>query len=354
MKHTTYLLTTLLLFTLLAACAPVQPNAAAPEGTSTPEMAAEGSDCEEGSRPFEHFAGVTCVPEDPQRAVTVRDQHGLFPLWQLGFRNIVGSVGSIDENGDPYFRRMEAHGYDPSGVEWIGQYGEPDLEAIVALNPDLIVGARTDEDIYDQLSSIAPTVLMDPWSDKPLSEIVMAYAEVVGLEEEAQRLEAEYQASLETLREAAGDPSEIVISVIGTAAAGGAEPGQFFTIGGAMQRVLTEVGFARPAAQVNPDGRVYFSVERLREHDGDLLLRMTTRQEAGEEDENTEAIRGSPLWDQLNAVQKGHAFDANGEATVGGGYAPYLKVTELLMDLLQAFDTSGDLSHVEIATPEGS
>jgi hypothetical protein len=33
---------------------------------------------------------------------------------------------------------------------------------------------------------------------------------------------------------------------------------------------------------------------------------------------------------------------------------PYITFTETLMDLLEGLDTSGDLSHVEIASPEGS
>lgn len=317
-----------------------------------------GEQTESGqTRTIEHYGGrVTEVPVNPRRVVTVRDQHGIFPLWQLGFRNIVGSAGSIDENGEPYFRRMEAHGFDPSGVEWVGRYGEPDLEAIAALNPDLIIGARTDEEIYDQLSSIAPTVLMDPWRDAPLREIMMDYAEVFGLEEAVDRLESQYEENLARLREAAGDPSEIVISLISTAASGGTEVGQFYAIGTAshtVEAVLREVGFARPAPQLAVDTRTYYSVERIREHDADLLLRMTSRQGADEEMENTRAVKGSPLWDQLNAVQKGQAYDVNGEATVGGGYAPYITFTETLMGLLEGLDTSGDLSHVEIAIPDG-
>ncbi len=303
-----------------------------------------------------HHAGVTEIPADPKRVVTVHDQHGLLPLWSLGFRNIVGSVGAL-RDGEPFFRRMDAHGYQPEGVEWIGPWGEPDLEAIAALDPDLIVGVSTNESIYEQLSGIAPTVLMDPWRDAPLREIVMDYAELVGLEDEVDRLEGEYQEKLEALRMAVDEPGELVVSLIGYGAHGGAELGQFYAVGDdghPVEAILRKTGFARPAQQLAVDERTYYSVERLREHDGHLLLRMTHDQGSSRDDErHSQAIKGSPLWQQLTAVQLGQAIDLNGEAMVGSGYDPYITAAEQLLEIIEKADTGGDLSHLVVATPEG-
>jgi len=348
-------LTALLLLALLVGCvvpAPAETTDPAAEATSAPEEEAAGTECEEGFRPYEHTAGVTCVPEDPQRVVTLQDQNAMLPLWELGFRNIIGSVGALDGDGERYFRRMAEHGYDPTGVEWISEYGEPNLEAITALEPDLIVGQSYQEEIYDLLSEIAPTVLIDPF-DGSLQEVMLRYGELVGLEDEVERLEADYQRGLADLREAAGDPNDVVISVIVTAASGGAQPGQFYVSGpfGAVEGVLREAGFARPAPQLEVEERTYYSVESLPEHDADLLMRITFRQNADEEEENTRAVKESALWDLLNAVQKDQAVDINGEATIGTGYSPRLTFIETLMGLLENLDTSGDLPQVDVATP---
>lgn len=317
------------------------------------EEASQNSETE--TRMIEHSAGTSEIPADPQRVVTVHDQHGLLPLWSLGFRNIVGSVGAISE-GQRYFRRMEANGYKPTDVEWISPYGEPDLEAIAALDPDLIVGVSTNDSIYDQLSGIAPTVLMNPWRDAPLSEIVRDYAELVGLEHKVEKLEAEYQENLEALKTAVNEPSEVVISLIGYGADGGAELGQFYTIGSdthPVEAILREVGFARPAQQLAVDERTYYSVEHLRDHDGHLLLRMTYDQGASEDSEkHSQAIQGSPLWDQLTAVQLDQAIDLNGETMVGSGYDPYINASKLLRDIIENASTDSALSHLVVATPQ--
>lgn len=309
---------------------------------------------EEATRMFvDDFGHEVEVPAEPQRVVTLQDQHALFTLWQLGFRSIVGSACATDGNGEPYFRRMAAHGFEATGIECIGVYGEPDLEKILALRPDLIVGTWGDEEIYDQLSRIAPTVILNPWDDAPLYDIVMRYATLVGREDAVDELKAEYEENLARLREMVGDPSEIVVSTIVTAASGGAEPGQFYIPDGAIADVLREVGFARPAVQLQQEGRTYYSVEQIRNHDADLLIRVTFGQAADQEEANTRAVLESPLWRQLNAVQKGQAVDVDGEATVGGGYLPYIAFTRVLMELIDGLDTSGDLSHVEVATPGG-
>jgi hypothetical protein len=49
------------------------------------------------------------------------------------------------------FRRTE--GFDTSGIEFVGAYGEPNAEAIAALEPDLIVGYEFDSDYADQFDA---------------------------------------------------------------------------------------------------------------------------------------------------------------------------------------------------------
>lgn len=48
-------------------------------------------ECTDGMRPFEHAAGVDCIPQNPQRIVTLQDQNGLLPLMELGVRPIAST-----------------------------------------------------------------------------------------------------------------------------------------------------------------------------------------------------------------------------------------------------------------------
>lgn len=363
----TRLLATFALLLALTACAGddgAGSSAAQDASEPTAEATAAAADdstgvssetaCDDGFRAYEHAAGTTCVPDDPQRVVTLQDQNALLPLWELGFRDVVGSVGSFDEDGEPYFRRMQD--FDTSGVEFVSSYGEPNIEAVAALDPDLIVGSPwpiVDEGLYEPLSRIAPTVVIDTF-DAPIGEVSMRFAELVGMEHEAQRLLAEYEARIDDLREAAGDPADTVISVIETAASGGADPGQFYISGpsGSVEEVLGDVGFARPAPQGVAEERTYLSVERLLTQDGDLLLRPVTQQSADEEAANTEAILGSPIWDRLNAVRQGQAHDIDGEATYGNAFKPRFAFIDVLEGYLaDGLDTSGELPQVDVVVP---
>lgn len=51
---------------------------------------------------------------------------------------------------------------DVADVELVGEIGEPNLEQIAALEPDLILGSELRvADFYDELSAIAPTVFTE-------------------------------------------------------------------------------------------------------------------------------------------------------------------------------------------------
>ena len=66
-------------------------------------------DCEAGFRPFAHSGGETCIPENPQRIVTLQDQNVLLPLLELGVKP-VASTGNLDHEGNQVFARTQ--GYD--------------------------------------------------------------------------------------------------------------------------------------------------------------------------------------------------------------------------------------------------
>ncbi len=307
--------------------------------TPSETAAAIGGECEAGFRPFEHFAGITCVPEEPQRVVTLQDQNALLPLWELDFRNIAGSAGRLNDDGSFYYRRMQ--GFDTSGIEFVGSYGEPNLETILTLQPDLIVGNQFLIDNYDLYSEIAPTVLIEVLT-QPLEDSSANFAALVGREAELAELQEAYEARVVELREAIGEPSEITVSLIQWGAGGGAEPGQFYVEeGGAVITVLNDLGFDRPANQIGVPERTFYSLELLPEHDGDVILRPYFTPEEIDNDEAS-VFKDSPIWGQLNAVQKGQAFDVPGDQWFGAAYTPRFRALDALEALLvdQEIDTS--------------
>ncbi|MGG7177864.1 siderophore ABC transporter substrate-binding protein [Clostridium paraputrificum] len=111
-----------------------------------------GSGNNGGAVEVTHKLGTTALEKTPERVV-VLDYGALDILDNLGV-NIVGvpKSGKLPE----YMNKYSAEEYAN-----VGTVKEPDLEAIHALNPDVIVMAGRMEDYYKQFTEIAPTVFFN-------------------------------------------------------------------------------------------------------------------------------------------------------------------------------------------------
>ncbi len=267
------------------------------------------------TRTIEHAAGTTEVPGDPQRIVTTTDQNALLPLLELGVTP-VGSAGLLDTDGSTSFRRTE--GFDTSGVTFTGPYGEPNLEAVAALDPDLVVGYEFDEDFYDDLSGLAPTVLVQIF-DRPLTEALEQLAEVVGAEERAAELREAYDARIADLQALLGERRETLSVTILNAG----DPGTFYRadVGQAMGTVVDDLGLTLVESQAADDGNEANSLEQLSSRDADVVLVVDFSGEQSEPDPGTAAILDNPLYQRLAAVEADQAHVVDGTEVVGAAWA---------------------------------
>jgi iron complex transport system substrate-binding protein len=106
-----------------------------------------------------HLSGETQVPLDPERVVSLRP-HLTDTLLALGVTP-AGAAAWNNEHPEYLAEALE-------GVALVGSPDTPNLEAILALEPDLIVTPPYEPDLYPQLSRIAPTALLDwktDWRD---------------------------------------------------------------------------------------------------------------------------------------------------------------------------------------------
>lgn len=114
----------------------------------------EATDSEaDQSREITHAMGTTTIEGTPKKVVTLY-QGATDAAISLGIKP-VGVVESWAEQ--PIYDYLEG---DLEGVQIVGQETQPNLEEIAKLKPDLIVAAEVrHEEIYEQLSEIAPTVV---------------------------------------------------------------------------------------------------------------------------------------------------------------------------------------------------
>lgn len=246
-------------------------------------------------RTVQHAMGETEIPERPERVV-VLDTGELDSALSLG----VTPVGAVTTDVSSGFLSYLADG--AADVEHVGTIGEPNLEAIAALQPDLILSNKVrHEDLYDELSQVAPTVFAERvgavWKDN----LVLA-AEALGREDEAAGALEEYERAAAALGESIGDAAGTTVSAVrfvdGTV--------RVYTAASFIGTVLGDIGLDQlelPTDDVPTFAEL--SAEELTLADADLVLYSSygTAEDSGE----TLAL-GGPLWSRLRAVQGDRAL----------------------------------------------
>jgi iron complex transport system substrate-binding protein len=262
-----------------------------------------------------HALGETEVPATVARVVTL-DQAATEALVALGVTP-VGSGSQGNELGAQFGAAVDALPI-AADIENVGPYGEPDLERILALDPDLIIGEDWSmEAVYDQLSEIAPTVAVayfatdGTWASE-WEDHLRTIADLLGRPELADEAFARYDQLLADFRSSIDvDPSGTAVSVVGF----GGDAQAYYQTGLSFQgKLLMDAGFARPEAQRTQEtDRQYVSPERIPELDGDIILLLSPTVGGGEEPEQQDAFVSNPLWANLTAVQQDqvHVVDEN-------------------------------------------
>ncbi|GAA4841046.1 siderophore ABC transporter substrate-binding protein [Garicola koreensis] len=274
----------------------------------------------------------TANPADSGETVTVEDDHGTHEI-NLGE---VDSIGAFDNRS---FRTLEefgvelsvaarslmdaqTHGYaDDEDILDTGSHREPDLEQIIAAEPDLIIGGQRYSEYYQEISNLTQeagydtTVLeFDEAVNSPetfvdgLMEKTQSLGKVFGEEEKAQQLVDDFQTEIDRVKENYDGES----TVMGLMTSGGdiqylaAETGR--TIG-PLFPTLDLVSAMEQEAEDESHGDD-ISVEAIAQADPDWLLVIDrdARIEGDGEDYQPadELIAESPALQDVTAVEEGN------------------------------------------------
>lgn len=267
----------------------------------SPKTASE-KDC----RPVEHAVGQACVPLNPERLITL-SVPTLADAITVGLKP-VGTTLYFDQP-PPYLKKSL------EGIESVGRDEQSNLEKILTLRPDLIMGLQySDESVYTQLTQIAPTVL-DDWKGYPSWKDHFNFvAEVLGKIDEAQDVWSHYEQRIQELRTALGNSyQDLEVSFVHICC-GTIDIDLKNSFSGT---ILEDVGLHRPPAQdaISEDGLVLLSEERLMDIDGDIIFIAATTEES---QKLLEQLKQKPLWNQLRAVQQGRVYPVNYPTWRGG------------------------------------
>lgn len=249
------------------------------------------------------------IPVQAQRVVSQNDNRLTLPLLELGVP-LVGSVGRLDANGQPYLRAVPdllGISFANSGIDFVGTYNELDYERIAALQPDLIITMI--EAQAEPLSRIAPTVVIDP-NQYPVKAGMRRLAEISGQMANYQRLLTNYERKLALTRsyfEALQQRPEVAVSF--SFPAGDAL--YVYRDLGALTVALEDLDLALPTWIAEMDERqISLSPERLLDLDTDFLINFYgTVPEAGPTQVRAGLDSFFPGWCQaLHACRQGQVL----------------------------------------------
>lgn len=244
---------------------------------ASPAMAS--ADCPEGQRQIEHLAGTTCVVKQPQRIVTLHSLSLSISVYELGGGDrLVGEFGWAPDGEEllvqPTTRYHTSLAYEDGRFEGIGWM---DFEKIASLEPDLILGRDWELDYFDQLSAIAPTVMIDVHTSIP--EISAQVAEAIGERDAQKQLHARFLDRAAEVKAALVMPQNIDVAFVTSIDFDDLLVAQrFHALSGAMDHlgITPAPAVVEFLEQVFGEGtrrhRAPISLERIEVIDADLLL----------------------------------------------------------------------------------
>jgi iron complex transport system substrate-binding protein len=215
------------------------------------------------------------------------------------------------------------------GVEDIGAVlTPPNMEKVITLKPDLILGTTRNRDTYSLWSHIAPTVLLKVQSNGDWKKPFMPAAKALGKTETAKRLMDNYNARLTKFKQKIGSRlKKTVVSVVRLIP----QTINPLTKGAFSGVILEDAGLIRPPSENldakatqkkagNPVG-YNISPEVLTQIDGDILFLVRYGfKDPAQSKIAVNKLMAEPLWSKLNVVRQGKVYIVDDYYWLTGSY----------------------------------
>ncbi|MFS0726617.1 ABC transporter substrate-binding protein [Paenibacillus sp. 1P07SE] len=321
------------LMLIIGACSNSGPNAANQNSGNTPANAAT-----------QNTANGAANSQSTQSSypLTIKDLRGDFTLEQKPVRIVVldnkfadqlvaldekpiGSVTSAGSDTDFPEYLMDKL----SDVKVLGTRDEPNMEAILEMDPDLILCTGFQEQFYEQFSKIAPTLMLD--FDEDWRDTLDTMGKIMEKEQEAQELLTAYEEKTAQLREAfaarLGD--ETVALIRPRDGAIRVHPPGHRT--GAI--LYNDLGLNLPPVLAEQDDSYQISLETLPDVDADHYFLLTNAMFQ----EDVDGVQDTEVWKSLKAVQQDQVYTVDTTQWIAY-YGPIAidlivdEIAELLLD----------------------
>lgn len=262
--------------------------------------------------------GEVDIPAEPKKIVDLSGNSDILSI--LGYK-VIGTA-----NSDAYdYTKFPTYLEDTlKGAEILGYSMQDtmDIEAVMNLEPDLIVISTVQEKMYDQLTEIAPTVMIQlealNWKDD-----IKTIANIFNKTEEADKWLADYEKKAkdagDKIKEEYGEDTSYLSFL--------ASGGQFFVFDGAgFGSVLYEdMGLTKPSGMPEQSdiSLPVVTYEGLASIEADYIFLIAT-------DEDLAELEGNAIWNNIPAVKEGRVVVLGASPYFNQGYSPIGR--DLLVD----------------------
>ncbi|WP_397474243.1 ABC transporter substrate-binding protein [Pusillimonas sp.] len=262
---------------------------------------AAGASSAAHARDIQTAKGIVQVEGTPQRVVTLSES-ALDTALATGIQP-VGTVATRGSNSVSEYLRARA-----GKIGIVGTAREYNLEAILALQPDLILAPQAlSSDIYNKLSLMAPTIVPAASFSDDWRLMVSTYAQALGREEQVEEAYQGLDTRIGQLRERLGEPR--TVSVVRWMPQGPMIMSSKVFTG----QLLHALGFKTPELADKQGDRPHsdvLSLENLGGLDSDWLFLATLNKEGAE---TLEATKRQPAFTRLGAVREGNVSTVDGQ-----------------------------------------
>ncbi|RDY70260.1 iron citrate ABC transporter substrate-binding protein [Halobacillus trueperi] len=293
MKKSIVSLFMLVLVLVLSACG------GSSEDQTSEDPQADSGETAEDTHVIEHEMGETEITGQPEKVVALEFSF-VDNLASLG----VSPVGIADD--DDSERIIEPIREKIGDYTSVGTRKQPSLEVISSLQPDLIIAdMKRHKDIYDQLSDIAPTIIL-PSLAADYEGIISSFETVskaMGMEEKGDEVLADHEAKMEELRAQVPEDEErtVLPAVV-------ADSGYFaHNMESYTGSLLESIGL-KNAIQSGDERYNKINLEQVVEFNPDVMFHMV----AGDQTVVDE-WESNDLYQNISAVENGevHEVDRN-------------------------------------------
>ncbi|WP_306153168.1 iron-siderophore ABC transporter substrate-binding protein [Roseovarius sp. MMSF_3281] len=261
------------------------------------------------------YGGDLCLDAVPERVVVLDPSFGLGVALDAGLQ-VVGApldaglqvVGApLDLMSDETLKARA----ERAGVTSIGAVTEPSMEAIVALQPDLILGFAGSDSmasgIHPMASQLAPTLLYTNLDWRGFYRLLAPLGDKASAAAVEAKL-ADFEARMADLRTRV--PRDRTLSVV-RITSWDFQVYMDAPVTYAPFALLRELGVQRSAYETTEDPSLSMKrpdLEELAALDGDVLFYIVGGTNDSDSDGRFEEVTGNPLWQMLPAVEEGRAY----------------------------------------------